>query len=497
MRIVRVCATVVVGLCLAGVPGCGHPAVPSGTPPIGQPDRTTLRTPSPAPVIPAGDLTPVVQLVNDAIAAHRLPGAVVQIGHAGNVVFRQAFGSRKLAGEPGLAGSPTPAEPMTENTLFDLASLTKSLATTTAFLQLYEQNRVGIDESVQTYLPEFNPANDPRRAQVTLRMLLTHTSGIAGDLSLDGPWGLERADYAEGVRRALAAWVVFGPGELFHYSDINFIILGALIEKITGETLDAYVTEHVFAPLEMLDTHYLPASKACGPHQIVGAAIMSDADSSEAADCPAGTWSIGLLARVAPTSHDGDTPNLNPDHGNLLRGTVHDPTARRMGGVTGSAGVFASASDVGKFAQALLDRRAGRPSVFPLEQSTVELMTTPQQPGHTPEQVAAANIAVRQTIPSGDDSLPAPNYPAIAGQDLRGFGWDIDTPHSRPRGLVFPVGSFGHTGFTGVTLWIDPGSDSYAVVLANVIHQPGGPPIAGLSGAVATAAAQALDLYPN
>ena len=116
--------------------------------------------------------------------------------------------------------------------------MTKSLATTVAVLQLYEQGRIQIDDPVQKYLPEFNPANDPRRAQVTLRMLLTHTSGIAGDLSLDGPWGLDRADKIQGVHRALAAWVVFDPGKLFHYSDINFIILGALVEKITGESLD-------------------------------------------------------------------------------------------------------------------------------------------------------------------------------------------------------------------------------------------------------------------
>ena len=155
--------------------------------------------------MPEGDFTRVSDLVNADIAAHRLPGAVVQIGHGGKIVFRQAFGERKLAGEPGLDGAPSPAEPMTEDTIFDLASLTKILVTTTAVLQLYEQGKVAIDEPVQTYLPEFNPANDPRRAQVTLRMLLTHTSGIGGDLSHQGPWGLVAADKADGIRRALTA----------------------------------------------------------------------------------------------------------------------------------------------------------------------------------------------------------------------------------------------------------------------------------------------------
>jgi CubicO group peptidase (beta-lactamase class C family) len=342
---------------------------------------------------------------------------------------------------------------------------------------------------VQTYLPDFNPTNDPRRAQVTLRMLLTHTSGIAGDLSLDGPWGLADADKAEGVHRALGAWVVFDPGELFHYSDINFILVGAIIEKLTGEPLDSYIPDNVFTPLGMTDTYYLPATKVCGPHQIRGTAVALGQYPPWVGQCPTGTWSTDLLARIAPTARDEDTPGLNPDYGRLLRGTVHDPTARRMGGVAGSAGVFSTVDDIGRFAQALLDRLAGRPSTFPLTRSTVELMTTPQQPGHTAGQLEAANNAT--------DPLVAPSYPALAGQNLRGLGWDIDTAHSRPRGTIFPIGSFGHTGFTGVTLWMDPGSDTYVVVLANVIHQRGGPPIADLSGDVATETARALGLYGN
>jgi CubicO group peptidase (beta-lactamase class C family) len=488
-RVARVCAVLLV---LAAAPSCGHAAQPPQGP-------SASATTVPA-VASEFDFAPVSQLVNDAVEAHRLPGAVVLIGHAGKIVFRQAFGSRKLVGEPGLNGSPAPAEPMTEDTIFDLASLTKSVATTTAFLQLYEHGLVRIDEPVQTYLPDFNPTGDPRRSQVTLRMLLTHTSGISGDLSLDGPWGLGPADKAEGIRRALAARVEFAPGEIFHYSDINFIIIGALLEKITGEPLDVYVPDNVFAPLGMSDTHYLPPAKACGPHQIRGTAVALGQYAPWVGQCPAGTWSTALLARIAPTAHDGDTPGLNPDFDHLLRGTVHDPTARRMGGVAGSAGVFSTARDVGRYAQALLDRLAGRPSPFPLAQSTLELMTTPQQPGHHSGQLEAANNATREAIentPNTTDPMLAPSYPAIAGQDLRGFGWDIDTVQSRPRGMVFPIGSFGHTGFTGVTLWMDPNSDTYVVVLANVIHQRGGPPIARLSGDVATATARVLHLYGN
>jgi CubicO group peptidase (beta-lactamase class C family) len=207
-----------------------------------------------------------------------------------------------------------------------------------------------------------------------------------------------------------------------------------------------------------------------------------------------GTWSTDLLSRIAPTALDEDTPGINPDYGHPLRGTVHDPTARRMGGVAGSAGVFTTVHDVGLYAQAFLDRLANRPSTFPLTQSSVQTMTTPQQPGHHPGQVEAANKA-SETVSNTTDPLLAAHYPAIPGQDLRGFGWDIDTAHSRPRGAVFPIGSFGHTGFTGVTLWMDPTSNTYVIVLANVIHQRGGPPIVTLSGHVATETARALHLY--
>ena len=453
--------------------------------------------PTPAPVVPlptpasapAPDFAPVSKLINDAIAAQRLPGAVVVIGHGGKVVFHQAYGVRKLAGEPGLDGSPAPAEPMTEDTIFDMASLTKPLATATAVMQLYERGKVAFDDPVQVYLPTFNPANDPQRAKVTVRMLLTHTSGETGDVDLKDPWGLDRVDKAEGIRRALTTPLESSPGERYRYSDINFILLGALVEAVTGEAEDFYVQQNVFAPLGMTETRYLPAAEVCGPHSMRGAV------------CPAAVWDADLLSRIAPTARDEENrgdPGRNPDLDYLLRGTVHDTTARRMGGVAGHAGVFSTAQDVSIYAQALLDRLAGRPSEFPLEQTTLELMTTPQQPGHTADQLQAANEATRTAVatkPNTSDPLLAPHYPAIGGQNLRGFGWDIDSLNSTPRGLIFPVGSFGHTGFTGTTVWIDPGSDTYVVLLSNSIHLRGSPPIQNLRGDVATAAARALRLY--
>jgi CubicO group peptidase (beta-lactamase class C family) len=193
------------------------------------------------------------------------------------------------------------------------------------------------------------------------------------------------------------------------------------------------------------------------------------------------------LGRIAPTALDEESradPAKNPDIDHLLRGTVHDPTARRMGGVSGHAGVFSTAHDVGIYAQALLDRLADRPSEFPLSQATVELMTTPQQPGHTAQQVPAANAARSDR-----------HYPAIWGQNLRGFGWDIDTGQSTPRGTIFPIGSFGHTGFTGTMVWIDPGSDTYVVLFSNSIQVRGSPPMTRVFGEVNTAVAQALGLY--
>jgi CubicO group peptidase (beta-lactamase class C family) len=381
--------------------------------PVADRPQQPAQAPAPAPApaaAPAFDFATISKLMNDAIAADGLPGGVVLVGHGGNVVFHQAYGSRKIAGEPGLDGSPAPAEPMTEETIFDLASLTKCLATAVAIMQLYEQGKIGFDDPVQKYLPDFNTTNDPRRAQVTVRMLLTNTSGEGIDVSLADPWGLGGPDKAEGIRRALTTPLQSGPGELFRYSDINYILLGALLEKTTGEPEDTYVQRNVFAPLGLQDTRYLPVAKACGPHVVRGAAVAwaPAPQGSVPTPCPPGTWDTSLLSRIAPTARDEesrDDPSKNPNFYALLRGTVHDPTARRMGGVAGNAGVFSTAHDVGIFAQALLDRLADRPSEFPLRPETLELMTAPQQPGHSADQVEAANRAAQ--------TAAAPHYPAV------------------------------------------------------------------------------------
>jgi uncharacterized protein YbbC (DUF1343 family) len=389
----------------------------------------------------ASDFTPVSTLVTEAVTTKKLPGAVVLINHDGKTVFERAYGDRAL--------EPT-VEPMTEDTVFDMASLTKCLVTATAVMQLYERHKLDVDDPVAKYIPEFG-ANG--KQAITIRELLTHYSGLPPDLDLKDSWGLAAPDRAEGLRRAYGSPLMTAPGAHFEYSDINFITLGALVEKISGESLDVYAQENIFAPLKMIHTLYLP---------IAG-----------------GLRREGSIAKIAPTAYDNEgTPATNPDFNKLLRGIVHDPTTRRMGGVAGHAGVFSTAGDIVFFGQALLDRLAGRPSDFPLEQATLQLMTRPEQP---------ATAGTDATIFTQDGQT-------TKGVATRGFGWDINTAFSRPRGAVFPIGSFGHTGFTGTSLWMDPSSDTVVVLLANAVHPRGNPPISALRGQVATAAANALHL---
>jgi SSS family transporter len=426
------------------------------------------------------DFSGVSSLVEQAVAAKKLPGAVVLINHDGRTVFEHAYGSRAL--EPAV-------EPMTEDTVFDMASLTKCLVTATAVMQLYEAHKLEFDDPVAKYLPEF-AANG--KEKVTIRELLTHYSGLPPDISLTDSWGLSAPEKAEGVRRAMESPLTTVPGTHFEYSDINFITLGVLVEKLSGQPLDEYAREHIFVPLQMTHTRYLPFAKACGSKEVFGSATAlkpSPAPSKpgelasgsfDCYSCTADTWTPSTwIPAIAPTAYDNEgDATTNPDFDHMLRGTVHDPTTRRMGGVAGHAGVFSTAGDVALFAQALLDRLAGRPSNFPLKQATLKLMTEPEQPA-----TAAAGV----TVFTADGKT-------TTGVATRGFGWDINTAFSRPRGAVFPIGSFGHTGFTGTSLWMDPASDTFVVLLANAVHPRGAPPISALRGLVATAAARALGL---
>ena len=329
----------------------------------------------------AYDFSGVSKVIDEAIAAKKLPGAVLVVGHGGKVVFEQAYGVRKYAGEPGVDGKASPAEPMTVDTIFDMASLTKCLATATAVMQLVEQGKVDVDAPVVKYLPEFGVNG---KEKVTVRELLTHYSGLPPDVDLKDAWGLAKPDKAEGIKRAMEAKLTAAPGTHFEYSDINFITLGAIVEKVSGERLDAYAKNHIFKPLGMTNTRFLPLDAACrGKDEISGSAIGPlDTTGIAVMSCMGDSWlTTEWVPRIAPTQHDNEgTAETNPDFDHLLRGTVHDPTTRRMGGVAGHAGVFSTAGDVALFAQALLDRLAGRPSDFPLKRETLELMTKPEQP---------------------------------------------------------------------------------------------------------------------
>ena len=484
-----------------------------GAPFMAQPHRDMSGLPqNPAQ---APDFTPASTLITEAIAAHKLPGAVLIVGHSGQIVFHQAYGNRKVANEPGDDGVPSAAEPMTEDTIFDMASLTKCMATATAIMQLYEQGKLDFGDPIQKYLPSFNPTNDPARAQVTIRMLLTHTSGEAPDVVLKDAWGLRSPDRAEGIHRALTTPLKDSPAAKFVYSDINFILLGLLVEKLSGQREDDYAREHIYQPLGLAKTRYLPFDRTCGYSFFTGSAVSlpkwipsgMGGEDQQCAPHPGDWIPANWIPWIAPTAHDDESttnPSANPDFNHLLRGTVHDPTTRRMGGVAGHAGLFSTAHDVSLYAQALLDKLLRNTGPFPLKQSTLQLMTQPQQPGANLQQLVAANFATMaaqradQTsccANKAQDPLLAPAYPAIPGQNLRAFGWDIDTAFSKPRGMIFPIGSFGHTGFTGTTLWIDPGSDTYYVLLANANHPRGGAPISPLRGEVATVIAQTLGLY--
>ncbi len=348
----------------------------------------------------ASRLSVIDPIIKQAIDAGQIPGAVVLVGHNGQVVYRKAYGYRAL--EPR-------RERMTLDTIFDLASLTKVVATTTSVMQLIEDGKIRPNDAVVRYLPEFGQNG---KEDITVRQLLTHFSGLEPDLDLKMPWTGKTTAYG----MAFADKPEVPPGSQFVYSDVNFITLGAMVEQVSGMALENYTATHVFGPLKMTHTRYLPPA----------------------------TW----RPRIAPTEYD--------ENNVMLRGVVHDPTARRMGGVAGHAGLFSTADDLSKFAQALL---SGSKVLTPL---AIEKMSTPQQP---------------------------PN-----ATSLRGFGWDIDSPFSTNRGDLLPVGSFGHTGFTGTSLWIDPVTKTYIILLTNSVHPRGKGYAVSLRTRVATAVAAALPL---
>src|SRR5580700_734149 len=265
----------------------------------------------------------VDQQVDRAIQEGLIPGAVVLIGHNGQVVYQKAYGSRALIPH---------REAMTLDTIFDSASLTKVIATTPAIMRLFEQGQIRLNDPVTKYLPEFQGGH----SDITIRNLMTHFSGLRPDLDLKPAW----SGYETGIQRALIDKPAGPPGVRFVYSDINFILLAEIVHRLTGKMLNDYTRDILYQPLGMHETMFLPPES--------------------------------LRPRIAPTE-------INPATVQPLRGEVHDDTARYMGGVAGHAGLFTTASDLAKFAQMMLDEGQGN-GVRLFSAATVHKFTTPQSP---------------------------------------------------------------------------------------------------------------------
>jgi uncharacterized protein YbbC (DUF1343 family) len=315
---------------------------------------------------------------------------------------------------------------MTLDTMFDLASLTKVVATTPSIMKLVEDGRLRMNDRVATIIPGFERYG---KADITIRHLMTHTSGLRPDLDLADNWmGAEKA-----IELAAEEVPTSAPGERFVYSDINYILLGEIVRRVSGEPLNEFARTHIFEPLGMKETMFVPPA--------------------------------ALTTRIAPTERC--TPYGWPCEGpdmQMLRGIVHDPTARRMGGIAGHAGLFSTAADLSVFCQTLLgggSRRATR-ILAPL---TVDKMTT------------------------------AVSTPGL--RDVRGLGWDIDSSYSSNRGELLPIGSFGHTGFTGTSIWMDPLTDLYVIFLSNRVHPDGKGDVTPLRARIATIAASAVTAVPD
>lgn len=322
----------------------------------------------------------VRETLQRAVERRVIPGAVFWIEREGQTI-RGAIGRRAVIPR---------REAMSEDTIFDLASLTKVVATAPSVMLLLEQGRIRLDDGVAEHLPEFA---GEQRERITLRHLLTHVSGLKPSLPKEPAW----TGYETGVRLACVSVPEHGPGEVFRYSDINFILLGEVVRRVSGLPLPEFARRHLFEPLAMKDTGFNPA--------------------------PA------LRGRIAPTERD--------ERKVMLRGMVHDPSARRMGGVAGHAGLFGTAADLARFGRMILNG-GELDGARVLRAETVRRMTAVQTP--------------------------------VAMLEKRGLGWDIDSRYSRPRGALFPIGSFGHTGFTGTCMWMDPFSRTFFVFLSSRLH---------------------------
>jgi uncharacterized protein YbbC (DUF1343 family)/CubicO group peptidase (beta-lactamase class C family) len=331
----------------------------------------------------AGRLSRIDATVESAIARKQFPGAVVLVGRHGKIAYVKAYGNRAIVPN---------VEPMTRDTIFDMASLTKPMATATSMMILLESGKYKLDDSIIKHMPEFD--SNGKRA-ITIDHLLRHRAGLIPDNALK--------DYLDGPTKAWERLAGIdlqsAPGEKFAYSDVGFLILGKLVERLSKQPLDQFALKNIFEPLGMTDTSYLPPAQK--------------------------------KSRIAPTE---------PYKSVMMRGNVHDPRANELGGVAGHAGLFSTVDDVAIYAQTLLNGGVGPNG-----------------------QRILAPLTVRKMIDAADTP---------PGQ-RRGLGWDVDTPYSSLRGAFFNEPSFGHTGFTGTSLWIDPETKSFVIMLTSRLHPDG------------------------
>ena len=377
-----------------------------------------LARPPAAPGATAG-LSQIDGAVEEAIGRGELPGAVVLVGRGDRILFRKAYGSRAVV---------PVREPMTLDTVFDLASLTKPVATATSVMILVERGSVALADPVVKYLPEFG-AGGGDREKVTVEQLLTHRAGLAADDPIELYTGSKEEIFSRKYRLPLES----PPGARFRYSDAGYEVLGELVGKVAGMALDEFAEKNVFEPLGMRDTHFRPLATSRFFGERMG---LTDASQTP-------------LSRIAPTERRDDR---------WLRGEVHDPRAFAVGGVAGHAGLFSMADDLSRYCRMILG--GGR--------------------------LGNARIL----SPLGVEAMTRPRY--FGDESLRALGWDVSTAYSRNRGDLFPPGSFGHTGFTGTSLWIDPSSGTYVVFLSSRLHPDGKGDAGRIRGVVSTIAAAAI-----
>lgn len=412
----------------------------------------------------AAKLDQIDQIVLADIADKKMPGAVVIVGRKGKIVYRKAFGNRSLV--------PT-VEPMTVDTIFDVASLTKPVATATSIMILVEQGKLRLNDTIGKFIPDID---DPEAKKVTILQLLTHTSGYRPDFDLGEKWEGREGMLAALKKEKLRA----APGTKFVYSDIGFIVLGEIVHRVSDVKLFQFFSDTVAKRVSLSDSHFTPKTVAVGNDPILKHIEK------------------GPYQRYAPTenirgqnSYLGARFEGSEDLGNeILRAIVHDPTAFRMSGFAGHAGLFSTAEDLARYAQMLLN---GGVAPAPVQKPARQRGRSVQVGGN-----ALPNGRASATRVLSAQTVARITQPYVVSEDgaTRGLGWDMNTSFSSNRGEFFPLGSFGHTGFTGTSLWIDPTSETFVVFMSNRVHPDGKGDVVATRARVATIAASAIEDMP-